>query len=105
MFAFDTSRPGLAPLIQHSMKDTDSKESLWPNKITPGKDYYMAFPAPGKGSHLAVPIGLPANYIEYIVINEQSPHWQREKLQQLREATVVDGHPIPLVSIHTGIVV
>ena len=105
MFAFDTSRPELAPLMQYAMKDTDPSEKLWPNHLVPGQDSRIDFPSPGSGSHLAVPVGLPANYIEYIVVNEKSPYWQGEKLDQLRQAAVVDGHPIPLVSIHTNTVI
>lgn len=104
MFAFDSSRLGLASLIEKSMKDTDPADRLWPNQLTP-EVQRIEFPAPGKGSHLAVPVGLPANYIEYIVVNEKSPYWQGERMDQLRQAANVDGHPIPLVSVFTGTIV
>jgi len=73
MFAFDTSRPELARLMQYAMKDTDPAERLWPNNLVVGENYRIAFPMPRSSTHLAVPVGLPANYIEYIVVNEKSP--------------------------------
>ncbi len=98
MFAFDTSRPELEPLLRFAMRDNQPQETLWASQF----GNRVEFPMPGSGLHLAIPIGLPANYIEYIVINEKSPYWQGEKLDLLKQASICDGHPIPLVSAHTG---
>ncbi len=101
MFAFDTSREGLKSLMQYSMRDTQPKEELWAYQFG---DYYVNFPLNGSGMHLAVPIGLPANYIEYVVVNEQSLYWQG-RLNELQQACVCDGHKILLVSVNTGEVI
>ncbi len=102
MFAFDSSIPELEPLLNHSMRDNQPKESLWAAQFG---DYYIHFPLSGSGLHLAIPIGLPANYIEYIVVNEKSPHWQGERFNLLRESSKCDDHEIPLVSANTGEVI
>lgn len=102
MFVFDSSRPELAPLMQYSMKDDQSEKSFWPNKLG---HQYIDFPMKGSGLHIAVPVGIPANYIEYILINEQSSYWQGDRFKQLRESSVCDGHQIPLVSVNSGVVI
>lgn len=102
MFAFNSSRPELAPLMEHSMKDNQPEETLWANGFG---NHYIDFPMKGSGLHIAVPVGFPANFIEYIIVNEQSPHWQGNRLNQLRESSVCDGHMIPLVSVATGTVI
>lgn len=104
MFAFDTSRPGLRPLMQYAMIDNQNPNSLWANQFDIDNGKRMRFPL-FSGNHLAMPIGLPANYIEYIVANEQSPYWHEGRLQDLQAAAVCDGHKIPFVSIHTGKVI
>lgn len=98
MFAFNSSRPELAPLMQYSMKDNQPQDELWASQF----GNYVIFPMKGSGLHVAVPVGLPANFIEYIIVNEQSSHWQGNRLNQLRESSVCDGHTIPLVSATTG---
>lgn len=84
------------------MKDDQSKKSFWPNKLG---HQYIDFPMKGSGLHIAVPVGIPANYIEYILINEQSSYWQGDRFKQLRESSVCDGHQIPLVSVNSGVVI
>ena len=101
MFAFDTSRTELAPLMKQAMRDDQPKDTLWSNQF----GNRIEFPLTDTGSHLAIPIGLPANYIEYIVVNEKSSHWQGERFGQLKRAAVCDNHPIPLVSAHTGAII
>jgi|GEM_PF-2716842 len=101
MFAFNSTHPELAPLMQHSMRDNQPKDELWAN----GFGNYINFPMQGSGLHTAVPIGLPANFLEYIVVNENSSHWQGNRLNQLRDAAVCDSHTIPLVSATTGTVI
>lgn len=96
MFAFDTSRAGLKPLMEKAMYDTQPKNELWASQY----GEYVKFPTQS-GRHLAVPIGLPANYIEYIVVNEMSKYWVG-KLDELKSACMVDGYAIPLISLHTG---
>lgn len=102
MFAFDSARPELRPLMQYAMVDNQAEETLWPNKLG---QKYIDFPMKGSGLHIAIPIGLPANYIEFIIINEQNQNWQGEKLNLLRTVAICDGHPIPLVSAATGRVI
>jgi len=101
MFAFDTSRKGLAALMQYSMRDNQPEETLWAKKF----GNYINFPMKGSGLQLSIPVGLPANYIEYIVINEKSSYWEEDWLNQLRSVAICDNHPIPLVSAHTGAIV
>ena len=100
LFAFDMSRPGIASLARNAMKDTD--QELWTNRF--GK-HITNFPVPGLGIHLAVPVGLPANYIEYILLNEKSQYWQADQLTLLRKLAVCDNHQIPLVSVVSGEVI
>jgi hypothetical protein len=104
MFAFNISKPGLAPLMQYALYGNQTPETMWTSRYEE-KDYnYINFP--GKSAaHLAVPVGLPANYIEYIVVNDKSPHWQGDKIKELQAACVCDDHPIPLISLHTGEVI
>lgn len=101
MFTFDTLREGLRKLMQYSMRDTQPKEQQWASQFG---DYYVNFPLKGSGLQLAVPIGLPANYIEYVVINEQSLYWQG-KVNDLQQSLICDGHQIPLVSVNTNQVI
>lgn len=96
MFAFDTSHARLKSLMNQAMYDSQPKDSLWASQFGD----YVRFPTQS-GRHLAVPVGLPANYIEYIVVNEKSKYWDG-KIDLLKEVSKVDNHVIPLVSLNTG---
>lgn len=98
--AYDTSRPELAPLLEYAMTSDQPAEELWIRQQQFLPTFH--FPAPNMEHHLAVPVGLPANYIEYVIVNERSPQVTNEYLQQLQAVCVVDGHTVPIVSIHTG---
>jgi hypothetical protein len=87
--------------MKYAMRSDQPKEARWATQV--GFEEYIYFPQEGSGTHLAVPIGLPANYIEFVVINEKSPHWQQDnRLVGLREAAVCDGYEVPLISAQTG---
>lgn len=98
MFAFDSSHLELEPLFRLSMRDTQLPEELWANQFGDR----IQFPLKTPGLQIAIPFGLPANYIEYVVVNEQSPYWQGEKLTKLQDALICDNHQIPMISINNN---
>lgn len=101
LYIFNTSRPGLAPLMEYAMRSDQPKEIRWATQS--GFEEYIYFPMEGSGTHLAVPVSLPANYIEFMILNEKSPHWQQgSRLEELKEAAICDGYEIPLISAQTG---
>ncbi len=98
MFMIDTSRAGLSELMKTAMRDTDDPDVMFGNQF--GMKDRIRFPMKNSGRHLAVPVGIPANYIEYIIMNSESTFW-KDRMDVLRDACVCDGHNIPLVDVHS----